>query len=447
MCSIVIVILLYKIKKFLLQILKIKEDNYMDKNKTDLIEIYPLTVTQKTMLMKCLLHSDSRLYVEQFMFRLKYDIPVSRIIKIWERIQERHKMMGAVIKWKGLKQPLLILGTKKARITKYNLDGIAEEEKNNYIKITADKNWKEKVDIQNNSFEISIFHQNEKDIIMILDFHHIIFDGWSISIILNEFINYLNTKNSNQNKVPLYKNYMSYYLKSLATNQIESFWKSYIKEKTAEKSLCTGNQLQENDIEYKNYYIPEDIIKKLKTFSAENDFTFASIIYYLWFLALSKLSNEETITFGITVSGRNIDVAGIENMTGMMINTLPINLSTSLISSNPKELIRKIMEEVILLNQHIFAFDSFRQNTHINLNNYLQTVVTVQSYPNNNNFYSENSFVKLIYKKYQNPSPLSLGISMYDNTCYFDFSYDSRIYSKETVDEIYKNMLTNIEKL
>lgn len=446
MCSIVIVILLYKIKKALLQILKIEEDNYMDKNKTDLIEIYPLTVTQKTMLMECLLHSDSRLYVEQFMFRVKGNVSVSKIIKVWNKIQERHKMIGAVIKWQGLKQPLLILGTKKANIKEYNLYGIAEELKNDYINTIVETKWKESVNIINNSFEISIFHQNGKDIKILLDFHHIIFDGWSMSILINEFFDCINNKNVIQKITPSYKKYISYYLQSLETNQIASFWESYIgKLKTI--NLNIDYLLKEDIFEYTDYYIPERYLNKIKLFSVENNFTLASIIYYLWFFTLLKYNNDDKIIFGITVSGRNIDVAGIDDITGMMIKTLPLKLSSSLINYKPKEIIKKIMEEVILLSQHELAFDSFRQKTNINLNNLYQTVVTVQSYPNNNNFYSEESAIKLIYRRYQNSLPLSLGVRIYNNISYFDFSYNSRIYSKETVDEIYKNMLTNIEKL
>jgi len=46
----------------------------------------------------------------------------------------------------------------------------------------------------------------------------------------------------------------------------------------------------------------------------------------LWAVLLARRTSQRDIVFGITVSGRNADVAGIEEMIGMFINTVPLRV-------------------------------------------------------------------------------------------------------------------------
>ena len=55
-----------------------------------------------------------------------------------------------------------------------------------------------------------------------------------------------------------------------------------------------------------------------------NSITISSLLQYAWHKALSIYSNSEHTTVGMTVSGRNIPIDGIENAVGLLINTLPL---------------------------------------------------------------------------------------------------------------------------
>ena len=46
-------------------------------------------------------------------------------------------------------------------------------------------------------------------------------------------------------------------------------------------------------------------------------------------MLLSRYSGQEDVVFGATVSGRPADLAGIESMVGLFINTLPIRVEAS----------------------------------------------------------------------------------------------------------------------
>ena len=51
-----------------------------------------------------------------------------------------------------------------------------------------------------------------------------------------------------------------------------------------------------------------------------------TLVQGAWAVLLSRYSSQENIVFGATVSGRPADLAGIESMIGLFINTLPVRV-------------------------------------------------------------------------------------------------------------------------
>ncbi|CAM5312935.1 condensation domain-containing protein [Streptomyces avidinii] len=52
--------------------------------------------------------------------------------------------------------------------------------------------------------------------------------------------------------------------------------------------------------------------------------TLNSVVQGLWAVLLGRVTGRDDVVFGGTVSGRTADVAGIEDMVGLLINTLPV---------------------------------------------------------------------------------------------------------------------------
>ena len=61
----------------------------------------------------------------------------------------------------------------------------------------------------------------------------------------------------------------------------------------------------------------------------------------IWSILLSKYTRQDDIVFGVTVSGRNIDLFGVEDMVGIFINTLPIR-----IQFKPDETIKELLKRL-----------------------------------------------------------------------------------------------------
>ncbi len=54
--------------------------------------------------------------------------------------------------------------------------------------------------------------------------------------------------------------------------------------------------------------------------------TLNTLIQAAWAILLGRLSGREDVVFGVTVAGRPPEIAGIEGMVGLFINTLPLRI-------------------------------------------------------------------------------------------------------------------------
>ena len=73
-----------------------------------------------------------------------------------------------------------------------------------------------------------------------------------------------------------------------------------------------------------------------------------------WALLLSRYSGEEDVIFGATVSGRPPDLAGVESMVGLFINTLPVRVQVAADDSLLPWL-KRLQSQMVELRQYEYS--------------------------------------------------------------------------------------------
>src|SRR5205823_5479033 len=69
--------------------------------------------------------------------------------------------------------------------------------------------------------------------------------------------------------------------------------------------------------------LPADQSEQLHGMARRNGLTLNTVVQGAWALLLSRYSGERDVVFGATVSGRPAELPGVEEMVGMLINTVP----------------------------------------------------------------------------------------------------------------------------
>ena len=76
----------------------------------------------------------------------------------------------------------------------------------------------------------------------------------------------------------------------------------------------------------------------------------------------------------------------------------------------------------------------------------MNSVVTIQNYPEGFSDGNNISF-SLVERRYHNQVPLLWSVRFIDKQSYFDFSFDSKIYSEELIDKLFFYIVQEIQAL
>ncbi|WP_217606646.1 non-ribosomal peptide synthetase [Chitinophaga sp. GbtcB8] len=182
---------------------------------------------------------------------------------------------------------------------------------------------------------VKLIHTGDNIYYLIITFHHIILDGWSVPILfyeLNRIYDALANKQAVKlPAIPPYRAYMSW-MSRLPQEELAAFWSrelSRLKKVTRLSALpaaAPGNGTGEG-YEQTFFDASEEVSAGLKKQAADGQVTLNSLLVAAWALLLSKYTGEEEVIFGMTMSGRSGGLEGIGSMVGLFINTIPFQLS------------------------------------------------------------------------------------------------------------------------
>ena len=163
---------------------------------------------------------------------------------------------------------------------------------------------------------------------------HLVLDGWSEPLVLNEVAALYNALCQGQEihleSTRSYGDYIEW-LQRQDLTAAETFWRQTLRGFTKPTSLpldqapCSLSAPGEAYAE-QTLQLSTAMVTKLRSFAKRHHLTLNTLVQGAWALLLSRYSGEEDVMFGVAVSGRPATLAGVENMVGMFINTLPARL-------------------------------------------------------------------------------------------------------------------------
>lgn len=321
--------------------------------------IYPLSPMQESLLFQNLSQPDSKSYFIQTAFDVKGKINIEKFQKAWHIVVQHFSILRTGFKWSGLDQPLqFILKNVSIQIKYENWHAEIEPRK----KLLRFLEW----------LEAQTFHFDKPPLVnvylmgvtpthcyMVWNFHHIILDGWCTAIIINKLLEvYQNLLDSKviiiSQELRSYQEYISW-IREQDSKCAELFWSDYLR-----NCNCTKLELANYDVNISEK--PHCVIEKFfDTLLSQNIIQFAksqkvllSNIYQLaWGIVLSRYTNLDDVIFGVTVSGRTIDLKGVEDMLGLFINTIPKRFQFKQ-SSSILELLKEMQREVTKTQRYAY---------------------------------------------------------------------------------------------
>jgi hypothetical protein len=298
-------------------------------------DIYELTPVQKGMLFHCLYASESALYFFHHTLTLHGNPNVEAFEQAWQQVVDRHTILRTGFYWEDIDNPLQVV-YKQVKITlnQYDWRDVEQAKQQERLKSFLESDRKLGFDYsQPCLMRLALIRFTDDRYEFIWSNHHIIIDGWTTPIILEECLQIYEAlcecKEVNLPASRPFRNYIDW-LQQQNIAKTESFWRQVLQGVKAPTPLTyiENNQLpnQEERYDEERIKLSEATTKSILSFATKNRLTLATLVHGIWSILLSRYTCRNNIIYGCTVTGRPVDLAEVDSMVGMFINTLPINV-------------------------------------------------------------------------------------------------------------------------
>lgn len=418
------------------------EVKYFDKIEKK--EEYPLTSSQFGIFTNYSKNPDTLAYNIPFEMKLSSKIDVLKLKKALDKVILSDNIFFTKI---FMKDGLLYQKVDKERKYDIKIEEINESEY---------KAKKEKVikpfDLLNDLlFSVNIF-KTSKNIYVLVNIHHIIFDGLSMYIFLDKLKEAFESENINKEKIDFGQ--FALYEENIKEKEKYQMAKKYFVDMFFEE-LPDNNMVLDNKRSTQKSFCGERIVKNLdlKTsknmynFANEKNVTLSSIFLSMYNLTLAKYMYSTDIIVGIASSGRNIKEE--MNKMGMFVKTTPFRTKL-----NPEETILNYIKDtqkrvLETIDYSIYPFENIVKDLKIARdpakNPVFDTMFVYQNegMPN----------IKLGGEKVE-LSGVYANTSKFDITCEvmpendtftINLEYDSTIYNKESIENFVDHYINSIK--
>ncbi|MEK7990930.1 MAG: condensation domain-containing protein, partial [Thiotrichaceae bacterium] len=300
----------------------------MDKKNVE--AIYPLSPLQKGILFDSLYSPDTLSYFVQIHFDLE-QVNVDWFKQAWTEVQQRHPVLRTLFVWENQNQPLQIV------LKQLDLNWQIEDWQHDEVAIQNEKLATILQQDKEQGFNLNkaplmrfyIIRLSINKYHFIWSHHHIILDGWSFPIVLQEVLTiyqaYSQSETPQLATLRSFKDYIQW-IQKRDIKQTQSYWTQTLAKITAPTPLAINKTHPNKESLYKEQHFDftSKIKQKLQIFSREQRITLNTLVQATWALVLGCYSRNQTVLFGSMVSGRPAELQQVETMVGLFANTIPV---------------------------------------------------------------------------------------------------------------------------
>ncbi|MDZ7929690.1 MAG: amino acid adenylation domain-containing protein [Rhodococcus sp. (in: high G+C Gram-positive bacteria)] len=208
--------------------------------------------------------------------------------------------------------------------------------------------------------------------------HHIIADGWSYPLMFNDIVDAYRGTLAGPSTLSLGNHIAA--LASVDERDTHAVWSqvlSGIDEPTLLVDAEPGERISEHRV-ISTSLSPEQSAALVVT-SRDHGVTLSTTLHAVWGVLLGRLLGRDSVVFGSTVSGRGGELAGVESIVGLLINTIPVPMSVPRSASLREVAIGLQARQTAVLEHHHVGLGELAQMA--GQRTLFDTLVIVENFP------------------------------------------------------------------
>ncbi|MFN7571003.1 MAG: non-ribosomal peptide synthetase [Betaproteobacteria bacterium] len=324
--------------------------------KENVQDIYPLTPMQEGMLLDYARNPDSAAYVEQFDFVLEGPLEIGAVRRAFGAIVAKYSALRTLFSFRKTDVPRQVVLKSRAPAVEHRDFGAWEEdaalaEVDHCKQTDRDRGFNISSDLL---VRLSVFSLGPERHRMVLTFHHIILDGWCFGPLFEDFFSYYDRLRVDSVAVIDERETVPYgvYIRWLGQQDracAHEHWTRALAGYEAEAGPPYFNLAYEGPVSSDEYGLSlgADLTAEIQRVARSHHLTVNSLFQTAWGVLLQKYNHVDDVVFGTVVSGRPAELAGVERMVGLFINTQPLRVAA------PRE--TAFIELARRVHQDIFA--------------------------------------------------------------------------------------------
>ncbi|HEY0172221.1 MAG TPA: amino acid adenylation domain-containing protein, partial [Pyrinomonadaceae bacterium] len=296
-------------------------------------DLYPLTPTQHGMLFHCLYSPEAGVYMGQLSCVIEGELDEPAFAEAWRRGAERHASLRASFVWENLDEPLQVVAQSvEVRPEVRDWRGSSAAEQGRLFESFLADDWARAFDLGRAPLmRLALLRTADETYRFVWTHHHLLLDGWSASLLMREVLDIYEALRRGDEPPPAraraFRDYVRW-LRGQDASAAEGFWREELKGFTSPTPLPSGWPAASEPprASKRQLRLGTEETAALQGFARRHKLTLSTLVHGTFALLLSRYSAEEDVVFGTAVSGRPPALAGVDSMTGLFINTLPVRV-------------------------------------------------------------------------------------------------------------------------
>ena len=304
----------------------------------------PLAPAQAGMLYQLLLHQqDLPAYVIQMVWNLKGPVDWNAFRQAWEVLLARHEALRARFQWEAEDDARQIIAAQvQLPWVRQDWKELDSSRRAARLEALLQEDRRKGFDLREAPlFQLRVIDVGPEEAFFIWNIHHIIVDGWSISLLRSEFFRlYDGLRQGGEGQggtdsldpAGRFQDYIAFLGR---TDEAASrrFWRQRLRAvrpltlfSSPDAQAAPGRR--ESACRVRSLELEAVESRRIGEACRRNGLTVNSLVQGAWAAALSLLSGRSDVIYGVVVSGRPPSVPGVESAVGPFINTVPLPIAT-----------------------------------------------------------------------------------------------------------------------
>ncbi|MGX7673841.1 amino acid adenylation domain-containing protein [Plantactinospora sp. DSM 117369] len=295
-------------------------------------DVLPLAPGQQGLLYHALVHgSGPDVYLVQSRFRIDGPVDPERLRAAVTGLLVRHPNLRACFRHQGLARPVQVIPRQvtlpwtEADLSEH---GPAEAEAELRRLLATDR--ARRFDVTRPPLlrgTLVRFGAHRTDLILTL--HHILLDGWSMPIVIRELAELYAGRGAELPPAPRFRDFLAW-LRGHDGEAATVAWRAALAGIRQPTLVARGpvprTAVPPETIEFE---LPADLNAAVRQPARAAGLTVNTLAQAAWAAVLARMTGTDDVVFGAVVSGRPPDLAGVETMVGLLINSVPVRVRLS----------------------------------------------------------------------------------------------------------------------